>query len=315
MVEGTDYGPFTQFVGYVTAGIATVTAIAVTWRGSLATWKPPEEDLPNAAQKGVTILSFIAMVGLWIWATPENIVWVFGVGVVLGIVFLIVFIFYAGLVGKHRYIREVAIGPNGVKEVMVIGGDVLEPGVKKELQEKDITIQEYLKGVAYNVDKVWSRESRRRIKTRMILLFILVLLSGTVAVAAVGFTIQVQLTGQRAAAFLDKAPISLKEFKIENISGSNTAGPFLDQDHKYTFTIEKGPPNSPDGKNSHSPVLVRFLVDYEDAQAHELILNHKKIAIPNDPAKKKHYLIYTNYEHTGEANGGNVFTFELLVEQ
>jgi hypothetical protein len=60
-----------------------------------------------------------------------------------------------------------------------------------------------LRGACYDVDALWSRASRELAKATLLVLFLLVMVSGTIAIAAGGFAVQVQLTGLPASAVID----------------------------------------------------------------------------------------------------------------
>lgn len=192
LLTATDYGPFAPMVGFVGGAAAAVTAISITWRGTLKKWRPPEEALPGTAQKMIAILGIISVVYIWWIASPETaeLLWKY-VFVMLGSA-VTAFLFYSLSVAYLRYTIETDTGTH-----VVLGGLWLSAFAKKTMKEKNVpTAQEFLKGVGYQKDIVWSRLSQVLAQLITIMLYIITLAGGTAAVGGVGFLIQVGMTGQ-----------------------------------------------------------------------------------------------------------------------
>lgn len=204
MTGAADPGPFGPVVGYVGAIAAATAAIGVTWRGKLKDWKPPEEDLPNTAQKVVLLLACIGMVTVWFYIEPANADRFLIISIGAGLVALFGFIFYLQALKNHSYHKVVAIDAAKTATVKILGGDELLKEAEKAMRGKNLTVQDYLEGVAYDPDRVWTRASRAKVTTIVVSLFILVLLTGTLAMSTLGFVVQVKLTGKPAAAVINR---------------------------------------------------------------------------------------------------------------
>jgi hypothetical protein len=203
IIAASDYGPFAPVVGYAATIIAAGTALAVTWRGALEKWKPPEEDLPNAAQKLVLLICGVQMVIVWMLAAPDTSSRLLMAAGVSAIVCFVVFLSYSAMIGKYTFIKRIAVSAAETREVRLLGGRKLLPGASAIMKKKGIgSVQELLEGAAYDVDKLWSRDDRAWVKTPLIALFVLILVSGTLALTAAGFATQVILTGKSAASVI-----------------------------------------------------------------------------------------------------------------
>src|SRR5688500_5521325 len=94
-----DYGPFAPVVGYGGAIMAAGGALFLMWGGRMGKWRPPDEDLPGAAQAIVLLLCGIFTAVLWYLATPNRVaLFLLGV-VVLAVACLLSFLRYTGLLG------------------------------------------------------------------------------------------------------------------------------------------------------------------------------------------------------------------------
>jgi hypothetical protein len=197
-----DPGPFAPMIGYVTAILAAIFLVSILWRGRLAVWNSPEEELPRTAPKIVSVITGVAMVILWLWAAPD-VIWGLGfISIFLAILLILSYLTYSYLVGVLSYKIEVPIGQNKTRNHRIVGGFWLESNAKERLENEQITIQELLQGAAYNPDRLWSRTSRSLAKTTLLLLYLAIMFSGTLAISGVGFLVQVGLTGKPAASII-----------------------------------------------------------------------------------------------------------------
>jgi ABC-type phosphate/phosphonate transport system permease subunit len=182
--------------------MAAGAALFALWGGKMEKWRPPDEDLPGAAQAIVLLLCGVGMVMQWYFAVPATIGWFFGVIGILAVTCVICFLQYSGLLGAHIYIKKEATGPKSTRDVRILGGNELQPEAEKMRKKNGVDIQTLLQGAAYNPDLLWSRESRRRVKQKTLLLFILTLVLGTSALTGASFATQVLLTKKAAASVI-----------------------------------------------------------------------------------------------------------------
>lgn len=211
-------GPFAPLVGYVGAIIATVYLIGIIWRGRrLGLWQSPEEDLPRTAQNIVGVICGIGIVGLWLYATPNTLQKVFWLAIVFGVALLIAYVLYAFLIGVLTYDGEKANDDRRTTHPKkIIGGIWLKKEAKRAMKEHRVrTIQNLLRGAAYDPDELWDRTSRGIAKTILLLLFLTIMVSGTLGISSAGFAVQVRLTDKPAAAVIlpEEAPGSQPEIE------------------------------------------------------------------------------------------------------
>jgi hypothetical protein len=223
MAESTDFGPFAALVGYIVAAIATVVAIRRASLGPMGKLRSPEEDIPQAGQRGAAMLCLVGMVGIFLLATPSNTLQVFLFAALCGVVWMLVFTRYSGLIGKHSYdTLEVKDGETRVRKI--IGGESLKPEAERQRRATQLSIQDLLAGAAYKPDYLWDRDSRRKVKTHLMHLFLIMIVSGTLGATAAGFAIQVKLTGKDAATFIRPANAP----GLENANVKTGAPPSVD---------------------------------------------------------------------------------------
>lgn len=199
MVAVSEFGPFAPVVGYAAAIMATGGALFLMWGGKMEKWRPPDEDLPGAAQAVVLLLCGVGMVLQWYFATPVRLTWSLGAVAVLAVACVVFFLRYAGLLGTFVFIKKVPTGPHSTRDVRILGGRRLLPAAEETRRERGVDIQTLFEGSGHNPDRLWSREDRQRVKQRVLLYFILTLLLGTSALAGAGFAAQVILNGEAAA--------------------------------------------------------------------------------------------------------------------
>lgn len=203
-----DPGPFAPLVGYVGAIIAAVFLIGSIWRGSLAAWQSPEENLPGTASKIVGVACGIGIVVLWVYATPSTLPSVVRLAVVFGVLLIIFFLVYSFFIGALTYQKKIAINNSHTNTEEIVGGLWLLKEAKESQKEHNVTTQTLLAGATYEPDKLWSRASRNTAKTLLVLLFLGIMISGTLGISSAGFAVQVRLTEKPAASVIttDQAP-------------------------------------------------------------------------------------------------------------
>lgn len=198
----SEYGPFAPVVGYAGAIMATGAALFLMWGGRMKKWRPPDEDLPGTAQALVLLLCGVGMVLQWYFAAPVTIARFLAVVAMLAIACVVCFLKYTGLLGTYVYLKKVATGPTSTRFVRILGGRHLRPEAEETRKRLGVDIQSLLEGASYNPDLLWSREARRWVKQRVLLLFILTLLLGTSALTGASFATQVLLTNKAASSVI-----------------------------------------------------------------------------------------------------------------
>lgn len=204
----SDYGPFAAIVGYAGAIMASGAAIFFCWGGKMQKWRPPEEDLPGTGRAVILLLCGLIVVLQWYLATPQTVTWLLAVAVVFAVACVISFLRYNSLLGTHVYIKVVASGRSSTRKSYILGGRDLLPNAEKIRKNNKVSIQVLLEGAAYNVDSLWSRESRQWVKQRVLLLFILTLVLGTSALTGASIATQVIITHQAAASVVHDKDIA-----------------------------------------------------------------------------------------------------------
>jgi hypothetical protein len=197
--SASDYGPFAPVVGYAGAIMAAGAALFLMWGGKMEKWRPPDEDLPGTAQAIVLLLCGVGMVLQWYLAVPGAINWFLGGVAVAAIACVASFLRYSRLLGTYVYIRKEAIDHKSTRDVRILGGRDLRPEAEETRKENSVDVQALLQGAAYNIEKLWTRESRQWVKQRVLLSFILTLVLGTSALTGASFAVQVLLTKKAAA--------------------------------------------------------------------------------------------------------------------
>ena len=216
-VTEVDYGPFAPLVGYVVTLGSTVGILALTWRGRLKKWKPPEEILPSTSQKLIVLLSMVAIGKTYYNSRPDSAHQLFDFGVYFGLTAFFSFTLYSFIIFTIRYpdtrIHNKTTGQDEIHDIL--GGFWLTQKAKKTMQEGLLTpdgkvipppptIKQLLLGVDGNIDYVWSRFSRGFAICVVNLLFILTLFFGNLAIGCTGFGIQVHITKKSAEKTVNK---------------------------------------------------------------------------------------------------------------
>jgi hypothetical protein len=199
LAAASEYGPFAPVVGYAGAIMSSAAALFFMFGGKMEKWRPPDEVLPGTAQKLVLLLCGVCMVLEWCFATPGSVDWFLGAVAVLAGACVACFLRYSGLLNVHVYIQKIATGPKSSRDVRILGGRELLPDAEAKRRKLRVDTQSLLEGATYNKDLLWSRESQRWVKQRVLLFFILTLVSGTSALTGASFATQVVLTKKAAA--------------------------------------------------------------------------------------------------------------------
>lgn len=108
-----------------------------------------------------------------------------GTGAVVSFVALLVYVY---LIVVQTYTREIAVSASATRTDKVIGGFWLTPEGRKQAALGK-TVQDIFAGMAYRADNLWPRPARALAKLSFIASYVLLMVAGTVALAAAGILI------------------------------------------------------------------------------------------------------------------------------
>jgi hypothetical protein len=104
---------------------------------------------------------------------------------ILTILFLVT---YGYLISQQTYKKEVVIDGQPV-EKNIIGGFRLTENAKRQIADRGISIQDYFMGTEYTEDEVWMRGWRALAKQVFVLVYICLVASGSIALAAMALLV------------------------------------------------------------------------------------------------------------------------------
>lgn len=185
MEPQTDYGLFTNLVSTVGTVVAASTAIGLTWRRR-ARWEPSEQDVDAGAQK---VAGLLCAIGLAIMRgtmfSVEHRGDFISIAVYGGLAALIALLLYGIVIASFTYDRV----QGAHRTDKVIGGFWLTSRIRRILAQDTgpRTVQEAFASAAYDFDLIWPKPSRALSKAAFTLSYIVLIVSGTMALAAGGF--------------------------------------------------------------------------------------------------------------------------------
>lgn len=184
-LAGSDYGVLQPVVSDAGSLVAATVAIASTWRGR-AKWEPSEEDVSAGPQRVGGLVAAILIAVLWFQTngSSKGHRFLIPLVIILAIVCVASLCLYSFLIAMQTYEKQRVL-PNGtLRKQKVIGGFALTRRAKSTMAEReDLTIQDLFEGSAYDVDRVWTRQSRAIAKLLFVLCYLGLTVSGTVALA------------------------------------------------------------------------------------------------------------------------------------
>jgi hypothetical protein len=184
-----EYGPLSDVVAAAGSIIAASGAIALAWRGRTK-WEPSEQDLDKGPQKVGGLLAAVLISVLWFQTVTGNSQPPLGfLAILLSGLCLVSLFTYSFLISVQTFSKLVSTGPNKSEERKVVGGFRLTERAKEALRKNDVTLQELFAGSAYNEALVWTPSSRALAKIAFAFSYIVLTVSGTVALASVALLI------------------------------------------------------------------------------------------------------------------------------
>src|SRR5688572_13899288 len=182
-MNGEAFGPLTGLVGTVGSIFAAGVAIALTWRGR-ARWEPSETDIAKGPERVGGLVTAVLIVILFVVTRPA------GSGGLLPALAIFLLVVCVASLLAYSYIT----GTNTYDDVKhgrkIIGGFKLTPKAKREMRVGKLTEQRFLTVVDSDPDEVWPRSSRSLAKLVFVGLYLLLVVSGTVAIAAAAILIE-----------------------------------------------------------------------------------------------------------------------------
>lgn len=180
----TDYGPLAQYVSAAGCLIAAATAVSLNWTHG-AKWDPVEEDVARGPRRVAGLLNAVCIAVVWYSLREQDRMKTaayLALGLAAGC--LLALLIYGILRATLTYYREVAVAPNKVERFLVVGGFSLTPQARITMEKNQVTVQELFKGAAYDPDRIWPKFSRAIAKASLVLFYVLLVLTGTVALAS-----------------------------------------------------------------------------------------------------------------------------------
>lgn len=186
--SSSSYGVLAQTVAISGSLIAAAAAITLCWKGRFK-WEPAEEDIPKSAQKAVGLLVAVAIAIIWFKFTqelsldPKDLIiisYISSGAMIAGL------LCYSLLIGVLVYDKTYVVSGKKTAQRKIIGGLWLSEAAKEALRSGDprpLTIQDLLKGAAFNEDFVWPRFGRALAKTLFQLAYVVLIAGGTCALA------------------------------------------------------------------------------------------------------------------------------------
>src|SRR5215813_3232822 len=173
------YGSLTGLVTTAGTLVSAALALGLTWKRR-ARWEPSEEDIPKGGQRVAGLLTAIATAIIWaLLATPTYVPLLTKLAISFGAASAVFLLLYGYLVSSQTYIVLKSPKADAVAEEKIIGGFSLTAAASK--LSKKHTIQDLLKGAAYDPDKLWPRSSRALAKQTFVLGYLGLTVCGTIA--------------------------------------------------------------------------------------------------------------------------------------
>jgi hypothetical protein len=181
-----DYGPLAGLVGTVGSIVAAAGAIALAWRGR-SRWEPSETDIANGPQRVGGLLTTVLIVVLWVLTRGGggSLTILSALAIGLAVVAVVALLGYGFVTSTQTY-DDLKLARK------IIGGFRIVPAARRDIKKKELTVQQYFSGAGYDPDEVWPRGSRASAKLLFVLLYLLLTVSGGVAVAASAILVEKQ---------------------------------------------------------------------------------------------------------------------------
>jgi hypothetical protein len=196
LAADSDYGTIAPLVKSVGWLVSATAAIGLTWRRR-ARWEPAEQDVPVAPTRVAGVITAVFLAIIWSQiASAEHTPLLVRLALLSVGLCLISLLLYGFIISTNTYERLESKAPNNVETSRVIGGFSLTAAAQNAVAIKGLTVQELLRGAAYDVDKVWPRGSRAWAKLCFVVLYMMLTVSGTIALACGGVLLLLKANAQ-----------------------------------------------------------------------------------------------------------------------
>lgn len=193
------YGNFGPLVAIAGALMATAQTIIFLWAGAAKNWRPPDAHLPKTGKRIVLVLIVAIVVILFPFSKPEYMNYFLMLIGISAFLTLVLYLKYSSISGLYRFKKMVAIDLVGkYEQIEIFGGSKLTPEAEKIKIKKGYTEQELFENCGYKEDKIWERRDRQKVIDQALLLFVCMLVFGSVVLASSSYAIQTYVTDKDA---------------------------------------------------------------------------------------------------------------------
>jgi hypothetical protein len=179
-----DYGPLSGLVGTVGAIGAAGAAILLTWRGR-ARFEPSESDVPKAPERIAGVVTTVLIAVLWAGRSGLGTPLLSALAIGLAVLAVAALLGYVALTGSQTY-------EDTRHHRKIIGGFSLLPGARAEIRKRRLTTQQYFAVVEFDPDRVWPRGRRALAKTGFTAVYLVLIVSGSIALTSAALLVEGQ---------------------------------------------------------------------------------------------------------------------------
>jgi hypothetical protein len=178
------YGVFADVVSSVTSLMSAAGAIRLAFMGR-ARWQPPEEVVSSGVAKLSSLVTAVGIALLWVFRAELGVRVLAIVAVVAVLLALVALAMAINVNIRHAYYYPVARKERNRK----LGGATLTDEAAKISRERGRTAQMFLEDAQGDKDLVWTRSSQAMVNITSTLSFIVLIASGSCALAAAGLLV------------------------------------------------------------------------------------------------------------------------------
>jgi hypothetical protein len=203
-----DFGPFTPLMACIFSLGAVAYSIRRSFLGKKQIWQTQHNALPKTVVKLANIGTIAGIVLIYISATPAVLtpMWhLLIVLVVCAVLFYVLYYFFS-----NGCTCEMVVGVQGqqpIREKRLCGLWLTQAARKAKRDHPGTTNDDLLFGSAGNIYLVWSRWSIEMARLVLILLFVGIMLSGSLLITMAGCVLQVKLTDKPAYEIFKKSDV------------------------------------------------------------------------------------------------------------
>lgn len=184
-----DLGPFAGLLGTAGCAISAGTALITTWSGG-ANWAPQDEGMLKGPGRIAGLTSTALVVILWVGTRPAGpYPYLPNLALVAAMLTIGAFLAYQFLTSTLTY--DDRSYPK--KPRKMIGGFRIKASARHAMAEQDKSPQQFLDGADYDPEEVWTPTSIAAARVALLLTYLLLLISGTVALASVALLVEKSL--------------------------------------------------------------------------------------------------------------------------